>query len=79
MQDTTTHSEKSENESNASEVVKPYAAFCLVLPTAEFDDLTKSVMEECQIIASRFADRGVTLSYNVASATEIPIPEIAHG
>ena len=71
-----TESKQSETESKTSEV---YAAFCVVMPSAEMDDLAMTVMHELQFLVSRYTSRGVTLSYNVASSTAVPVPEINNG
>lgn len=72
-----------ETESNQSETANKeadvYAAFCVVLPTSAMDDLAMTVMHELQILVSRYTSRGVSLTYNVASSTAVPVPEITNG
>jgi hypothetical protein len=71
-----TESKQSETANQSNEV---YAAFCVVLPSADMDDLAMTILHELQILVARYTSRGVKLTYNVASSTAIPVPEITNG
>lgn len=71
-----TESKQSETANKEADV---YAAFCVVLPTSAMDETAMSIMHELQILVSRYTSRGVSLTYNVASSTAVPVPEITNG